>query len=35
MKFFDGYVHCPDGHGSLNDAIFDLNQLCPHDRVND
>ena len=35
MKFLDGYVQCPDGHGSINDAIFDLNQLCPHDRVND
>ena len=35
LKFSDGYVQCPDSHGSINDVIFDLNQLCPHDRVND
>ncbi len=35
MKFSDGYVQCPAGHGVLNDSIFDLNQLCPHDRVDD
>ena len=33
MKFYDGYLQCPSGHGSLNDCIFDLNMLCPHDRV--
>jgi hypothetical protein len=33
MKFAGGYVQCPDGHGSINDSIFDLNQLCQHDRV--
>ncbi len=35
MKFAGGYVQCPAGHGSLNDSIFDLNQLCPHDRVDE
>jgi hypothetical protein len=35
MKFSGGYMQCPAGHGSLNDSIFDLNQLCPHDRVDD
>ena len=33
MKFTGGYLQCPAGHDSLNDSIFDLNQLCPHDRV--
>ena len=35
MKFAGGYVQCPAGHGSINDSIFDLNMLCPHDRVNE
>ena len=34
MKFSDGYLTCPDGHGSINDSIFDLNSLNPHDRTN-
>ena len=33
MKFIDGYVACPDGHGSINDCIFDLNISHAHDRI--
>ena len=28
MKFVGGYVQCPDGHGSINDSIFDLNSCA-------
>ena len=35
LKFSDGYLLCSEGHGSINDSIFDLNQLCPHDRINE
>ncbi len=33
MKFIDGYLICPDGHGSLNDCVFDLSTLHAHDRI--
>ena len=33
LKFADGYLACPDGHGSLNDCVFDLNMLHAHDKV--
>jgi hypothetical protein len=33
LKFIDGYLACPDGHGSLNDCLFDLNTLHAHDKV--
>jgi len=33
MKFIDGYLTCPAGHGSLNDCVFDLNLLHAHDKV--
>jgi hypothetical protein len=33
MKFIDGYLACPAGHGSLNDCVFDLNLLHAHDKI--
>ena len=33
MKFINGYLVCPDNHGSLNDCLFDLNSMHAHDRV--
>lgn len=33
LKFVGGYLQCPDGHGSINDSVFDLNVLHAHDRV--
>lgn len=32
MKFFGGNLACPNGHGALNDCIFDLNMMHAHDR---
>ena len=34
MQFNQGNLACPDGHGALNDCLFDLNSLHPHDRIN-
>jgi len=33
LKFADGYLACPEGHGSLNDSVFDLNMLHAHDKI--
>jgi hypothetical protein len=33
MKFINGYLVCPDNHGSLNDCLFDLNSMHAHDRI--
>lgn len=33
LKFIDGYLACPDGHGSINDSVFDLNVIHAHDKL--
>ena len=33
LKFVDGYLACPDGHGSINDSVFDLNVIHAHDKL--
>jgi hypothetical protein len=33
LKFTGGYLTCPEGHGSINDSLFDLNTLHAHDKT--